>query len=301
MDAAFLIVNGQCHNYCKYCFYNIDQCVRNFDSFNNKNIPHLIRFLRLNHVRELVLTGGDCLHKDYFDSTVDLIKKIKILYPISISLISSAPQLNKNNLKKLEGVGLDLMFISIDSIDIEINDFLRGYTKETLNAINFISKSKIRYNGTIVITSKSYKKVRETYNYLKNNGANEVVMQPVFISDIKDKHNLGLKNISKSDFIELFKLIDNLMKKEGKKRYFDLLKQVYIKKKIMPMICFMGNEKIVIKPNGDITNCFHLDKKLGSIFNPIKIEKNKQKCSNFGEHCISIFAEKYYTDKKWKF
>jgi len=117
----------------------------------------------------------------------------------------------------------------------------------------------------MVISSKSYNQLDRTYNFLKKKGVTEVIMQPIFL-DKTDKYNLDLKTLSKPEFIKLFKNLERLMTKEKKKRYFNLLKKMYIKNKIDPVSCFMNKHKIVIDQKGDIYPCFHISKKLGSIF-----------------------------------
>jgi len=302
MKAAFLIVNSACNNHCLYCFYNSAICLRETANFDIVNIPHLISFLNKNSITELMITGGDCLHDSYFSNTVKIISEVSKKSDAEVHILSSSTNLSVERASTLKKAGLTSVYISIDSIDYSINDFLRGNTKKTLQAITLYRDQGIDIRASVVVSSKSYKTLNETYDFLINSGFSEINIQPCHLSDnFNDRFNLKIEAIPESDLVTLFSQIKNFLINQNKSRYAELLNNMYIyKKSIKSIDCYMGRDKCVIKNDGSVVRCFHDLTELGTIFDDSPIGVLEKPCATIGKHCVSLFSEKYYNQEDVK-
>ncbi len=298
MLSAFLIINSLCSNHCKYCFYNTGHLKRTSSVFDFSKIKKLITFLKEYGINEICLTGGDCLHKSIFNKTLSFVKKMKSsMKNLKVNIISSAVNINEKNIYRLKEAKVDVFFISIDSVNVKTNDFLRGNTIKTLKAIKLLIENNVEVRTISVITAKNIHEVRRTYDTLKKMGVKEIIFQPVFLPlTYSDPFNLRIDNLDRIQIKKLFLCLRNILLEQNKERYYYLLEKLYLKQETINSInCFMGNKKIVIHQNGNVTRCFHDQNVLGNIFDKnLRLPLKFGFCNNFGKKCVSLFAEKYY-------
>jgi MoaA/NifB/PqqE/SkfB family radical SAM enzyme len=239
------------------------------------------KFHELN-VSGIGITGGEPLLRKDLITIIKHITQKKI--PVSIS--SNGYYLsNKDKVKELFDVGLRSIAISLDSINPDIHNRIRGVDDAFSNAVKAfenIVELKNEYPRTsvtlsMVITGSNYGEVVNMVEFAEARGIDGVSFLPAQtmgiehnIADREKKLKLGqhlLNDINKSidKLIELKrdkKPIDNTIK------YLKLLKYFYRNEKL-PVPCYASNSSYYVDPMGFIYPCFAwMEKKkyIGNIY-----------------------------------
>jgi MoaA/NifB/PqqE/SkfB family radical SAM enzyme len=138
----------------------------------------------------------------------DLFRMIKYVSDRKIknTITSNAVLLNKNNLQKLNDCGLDLLKISIDTLNKNNFYKIRGIEnfdtviENIKNARSYNYKFDIRLSFTVLHFN--YYEMSEFINFAADSGFDKVYFQPLlFYNSILKKRDYG--NIDKTDFLKI--------------------------------------------------------------------------------------------------
>jgi MoaA/NifB/PqqE/SkfB family radical SAM enzyme len=123
-------------------------------------------------VDTIYISGGEpLLWKDIF-GFIKLVKENGIM----ATLGTNGTELNQKNVEKLSEIGIDKIFLSLDSHKEEVHNFLRGRDvfRRAVNGLELLNKHKIYTRIDSVLWKENYKDIEEFVNFCKNKGAEEV-------------------------------------------------------------------------------------------------------------------------------
>jgi len=235
------------------------------------------------------LTGGEPLMRG-IDELCYIIKNIKPKRHL-ISLVTNSLLVNEEKLKKLKDAGLDTLQLSIESMNPEINDAIRGvngHFSKVMQAYNLAKKLKLIICFSTVIMHTNFREVKKIIAFAaqNNNYDTFVLLNPISASGAA----IGQT--------ELKLTADDLEK------YHDLLKIGSVRADTIINFsgkagCPGGKERIHITAFGDVITCPHVQISYGNVKNePLK--KIWQRMYNFSylkEYspvCKHAFKQDYY-------
>jgi MoaA/NifB/PqqE/SkfB family radical SAM enzyme len=161
-------VYGKCSLNCKHCSVTKED-------YKNPEIEKYeptLKDMKSLGVDTIYISGGEpLLWKDIFDF-IKLVKENGIM----ATLGTNGTELNQRNVEKLSVIGIDKIFLSLDSHKEEVHNFLRGRDvfRRTLNGLKLLNEHKIYTRIDCVLWKENYKNIEEFVNFCKDNGAEEV-------------------------------------------------------------------------------------------------------------------------------
>lgn len=246
------------------------------------------------------ISGGEPLLEK--EKLIRLIQEIKKYFSY-VSINSNGSLLNKKNLKKLKRAGLDAIKLSFYSLKPKIHNQLKGNPRafeHALKAIKLIPKFDLNLSVGILITSKNIAGIPDLIKFLSPKPHTEIILQPldeVILSSQSKKLNKNyLPNALWPKKIEVKKLFRFLEKNRGLVKNRDLhleeIKKYYLSpEKILKSPCFVGQNSLVVNPDGEIKFCFKHHSlgniKKDSIVRIIKSGATAQKRKNI-KHCRKL-------------
>ena len=298
----FLIVHTMCDLCCKDCFYSKGYEKRDSNKLELKDIELFVQKIYDLKFETIILTGGDPLYSKRKNVTYALVECLK-KRNIKVIINTSGANLTYNDIQILINLRVDRIDFSINSVDEKLNNAERGKYQDTVFAItNLLDSGYKKISTTTVITEENSFKVLETLQWLKLLGVEDVRYQPVFK---QGEQNYSLLRKTMLGCNKLFG-------KEHSNNFLLQCDKAYNEEKPHnKSICMMGKEIFVSDALGNIYPCFHrFDVKLGNIFDDdIELLRDKLKNNNFyskkhncfGKHCVSLFDNGIFWEKKKKY
>lgn len=305
-------ITHQCNLMCKFC--NVP---KGSDSFNEINIDTFIDFLiniKPYILRKeeggfgLVITGGE--------PTLRIQKCMKIIdvcnkYSIPTYLSTNGTLIDKKMAKSIIDIGPSVVSISLDSMDSNIHDFIRGQegaffsTKKGIENLISYKRENIKIMVQTVLNKYNIHSIGDIIEYCGYNSINIFGFQPID-SERKDV-NTKLSYCQPDDVEKLENVII-----EGKKKWPNLKLEPkwYIRliidyfKNVMVLPgwyynmygpCWGGKSYFHIDPYGNVYPCIVTYHKFNSNYNIKKSniisiltngELNCFRRDKFGHHCI---------------
>lgn len=306
-----------CNLNCKYCYarpnftnksMNFEIAKKAIDLYVDKNFT-------------LILAGGEPLLNFPLIEKIYTYVKSNKKYKVKIGLQTNATLIDEEMAKKLSNMDINIG-VSFDG-DIEINEILRGRTKETLRGIEFLALYKKNINLNTVVSNQNIEKLENLIDmayYLGN--INAVGLDLLRISGNCLEENTDLKVVNDED------IYINLKKANERAKFLGRLtdKKIAIReieeaKLRQYNFCYSENycysslgEAMVVTTNGDTYPCSSFvgnkDYYMGNIdgdINIIKLNSGKyEKCDSceYEKICKGccpsrmIFNEKYDVEDK---
>lgn len=271
-EHAQLIITNMCNSRCKHCniwkkYRDNPELLKN--ELTTKEVFRLIDELKDLDVSTMSISGGEpLLRKDLFQ----IIEKIKNDTNIQLNITTNGILLNENTSRKLVGLGLDSINISLDGTE-EIHDRIRGLKifSKIISNIEKIEqiKKELDYNRPIinissVITSYTYSIVK-LYDFLKkhfdvNHGFGSLISTGEIYNLDKSTSIKNINTLKPTDE-DLYRFIKELKKRnfnEKYLKYFELMRKYNIGAFRFPSFfhpCLAGLFNIVITEIGNVLPC----------------------------------------------
>ena len=309
-DFCVVEVSHRCMFRCKMCNY-----WQSKEDPEELNLNHLYRFI--SSLKEFVgipfemnISGGEPLMKKGMLDLVEFIANQGFRF----SMVTNGYLIDKCLAKRIADSGLSFLAISLDSLDENINDFLRGTIgahRKVLEALEFFDTYRGRLqNITLqtIITGKNLDTILDLVKWAKDRQVshsfmaitrpNMVPVDPEWYK--KDEFNfLWPKDISRVLHIldELIKLkksgyrIDNpIGQLERFKLYFS-----DPEKFVRDTPCSLGDGIIHVNPKGDVYLCCEMESvgnikegNIGSIWTSQKAESIREKIRHCQRNCAGM-------------
>lgn len=260
-----------CLNLTYRCNFHCLSCqiwqIKNQKELTTRDWLKIIRELKEILPKEtgIEISGGEPLLEK--EKLIALIKEISKYFDF-VSLNSNGSLLNQKNLLALKRAGLKAIKLSFYSLEEKIHNQLKGNPQayhNALRAIKLAPKFKLKIMAGILITQKNIAGLPQLINFLASKPRVEVILQPldeIFFSPAsKDltKNRLP-RNLwpSKEQIIKLGKYLrQNRKKIKNSKRHLSFIKKYYLNpKSTLQQRCFVGQNNLVIGPNGEVKFCF---------------------------------------------
>lgn len=318
MRSLFLIVNTVCNINCTYCFYTTHYQRRFFSRIQKNKITNFVSKITELKFNEVILTGGEPLHRRWKEETYALIRELK-KRKIKVLINTSATFLNNADLDKIIGLKVDRVDISIDSHISKIHNSQRGRFKDIVAVIKgLISRGYRSISTTTVVTKNNARTLLETILWIRKLGVENVRIQRAFLPTKKEEVLNNRKKIQENDIVKAMRVAKKELNSSHFGAYINLTEAVFKKDtKLLNSLasdafCCMGKKYFVCDPAGDLTPCFHRsDIKLGNLFtdsiskinsmlrnNALTDEEKLPKC--FDAYCVSLFNNPNFWKKKYE-
>ncbi len=277
-DYVELIVNKSCFFKCKMCnIWNLDEKeilqLEDMDYF----LWSLKKMVKIPYT--IYLCGGETLSYKYL---WQVIKKCTD-YGFQTVITTNGYLINEKIVNKLTKAGLNTWVISLDSIDFEVHDKLRGKKcsgKRVIEGINIIKKinPSAEININTIIMEDNLNTIIKTVKWANSNKNIGIihlnaVTSPIAAPHVKDwRTNSKYKGMWPDDSNELCKVIDSLINMKTKnsklinsKDQLELFKRYYRNPEsfVIQGSCHM-HKTISVDADGSINMC-HYFGKIGNI------------------------------------
>lgn len=211
------------------------------------------------------ISGGEALIKK--DLVLSLTSDLKKYFE-TVVLNTNGSMITLEIIHELEKTGLDKLKVSLYSLQADSHNFIRGSEiafKNAIKTVELVSKSKIKLEVGILITSYNINQIPALIDYLYDLGDISIIIQPLdeIIESyqskdmIKNEMVLGLWPEAEKSKV-LFKwLKDNSIKLKNSLANLSAIEEYYLDPKIvLKYRCFAGQRNMVVYPTGDISLCF---------------------------------------------
>jgi len=313
MRFLFLIVNNLCNINCSYCFYTTGYQKRSSLRIHQNKLSEFAAKIAQLKFDEVILTGGEPLHRKWKKETYVLIQELK-KRRIKVILNTSATFLQNKDFNKIIKLKVDRVDISIDSHIPEIHNSQRGRYKDVVRTIKgLISRGYRNITTTTVVTEQNAPTLQDTIRWLYKIGIDDIRIQRPFLPRRKDK----LLDDKKDIISNAMKLAASQLNAPHLNEYLNLTEAAFKKNsrtlnKLKTIaLCRMGKQYFICDAIGNLIPCFHRpDIKLGNLFrdsistikamlknNELTNEKKLPEC--FGTYCVSLFDSPNFWRKKY--
>ncbi|GKX30414.1 heme d1 biosynthesis radical SAM protein NirJ2 [Vallitalea longa] len=167
LRCATMKVTSRCNLRCEFCYEKQD----NRKELSKDQIKHIIKFLKDNGCRTLMISGGEpLLRKDIYE-IIEYASSNKI----KTKLATNGTLLNCSVANRLKESGLDDIYISVG--DMQDSDRLNNFY-QTLKSYIHLSDSDFKI-GVNVITSKTFiNNINQHFNKIINAGIKTIFLIP---------------------------------------------------------------------------------------------------------------------------
>lgn len=265
----YLGLTYNCNLKCKHCY--VDK--KKYKQRTNSEIKNLLKKLSDWGVMKICFTHGESLlRKD----AVDIIFYCQELGLYTV-LLTNGILLKENLASQIKVAGVNKITISLDSLDYEYHDDLRGAkgtAQKAVKAMRVCHKLGIKYSINTTINKSSSTHLRNMVEFALKEGANDIFF-------------LTIRPQSKEEY-NRFEVLDNYfdavakiwkLKKEYRNKitvgFHDPLAIKFLKtsldKEDYPIlvrenVCNAGGPLGAILPNGDVQPCNFLPIKIGNVY-----------------------------------
>ena len=278
-------ITYKCHYKCQYCSAKF-LCKPNKKEMTTEQILDMLKQADKLGIIHYQFTGGEPTLRG-IDELCEIIKKSNPKEHL-ISFVTNALYFNKKDLTKLKKAGLDTIQLSIESLNPEENDKIRGVKgnfKKTIKALRWSQELKLNICLSTVVTHQNIKNINNLLEFSKKEGC----------SLLLNKASSAGKWIDKKEM---------KMHMGDLKLFERLLKIPHTRSDIMfnfrgGMMCPGGIERIYITAYGDVMMCPHVQISYGNVLEEPLENVWKRMCKmphlNYRSRvCKHAFDKKFY-------
>lgn len=280
-----LAITGDCHYKCIFCSaYRIYRKGGPF--LTVKQIDDIWKQCVELGVMHVNLTGGEPFLRD-FDEVIQLITNFNPRYFL-VSLVSNGLNVTRDKLKKLKKAGLDTLQLSIESIDPQKNDEMRGIKGsfcKVIEAVNYAKELRLNVCLNAVFYSENADEIKKLIDFSRK----ERIFLVLNTASAEGKwQGLNTKKLQQRDtniFEEFMRFPhvrhDSSINFSGKRE------------------CPAGKERIHITAYGDVLTCPLVQISYGNVLEePLKeIYKriiSMEHLRRYSRMCKHAFDQEYY-------
>ncbi|MDD5281440.1 MAG: radical SAM protein [Candidatus Omnitrophica bacterium] len=235
----------------------------------------------MNGEKEVVLSGGEpLLHSDI----VEIIRQFS-LKGFKVGMASNGVLIDQAKAGELAGAGLKNIQLSLDSVNKETHDFLRGVPgayEKVLQAAGYLKvhKGKVSVCAQTVISGKNLEELVDTIEFIKDDGRFDAisfmaVTTPFFATIDNDwQENSEFSFLWPCDSKRVDKIIDQIIALKAKGypianpvAQFELFRSYFHqpRKRRQMARCQLGDYVVSIDPSGEVRICCFMDS-VGNIY-----------------------------------
>jgi MoaA/NifB/PqqE/SkfB family radical SAM enzyme len=287
-------VSHRCSLRCKHC--DIWKLPNEKKELTTKQAKFVITQLKkwLGPANINIAGGEPFIRKDMIE-IIDHASKLGL----SITVTSNGHFIDKEAVEKLEKAGLTGINISLDTLDPERYDMLRGCKNglsKALNAIRLLSATKIKVSLATIFMRPNLHELENLVNWAEKEGLQGINFQPIIqnFSQAFNPHWFKSSDLWPDNYPEVVDVVDKLitMKKSGRKIHNSAgqlnLFKVYFENPLKHngMLCRVGDTNFAVDEYGDVRLCFFMGP-IGNILKePPEIIWNSKRANLIREQII---------------
>jgi AdoMet-dependent heme synthase len=266
-------ITNNCNLTCNGCHANGGEDI--YKEMDTNQAKQFIRELaEIKEFKTLIFTGGEPFLRTDLYELIDYSKKIGF-YPI---IASNATLMPDETIKSIKKLGVTGVAVSIDSINPEKHDKLRGLNgcyEEVMNTIERLKKNGLYVQTNLTISKNNVDELEELIMHSDRVNSHVILLyQFITTGRGKDKDDVSLNS---QEFLELIKKTVVLQKSIkpviapiGLPEYWAYLfsqkKNISKRERKFFPGCIAGKGMFYIKPNGDVWPCAFLPVVAGNVF-----------------------------------
>lgn len=298
-----LIVTFKCNFKCRSCsiWQKETQPEMSVEEWRSLANDFKINFGNNTYVE---INGGEALLRK--DVVLPLIQDLKKHFA-SIALNTNGSLIDENTIRELESSGLDLLKLSLYSLEKEVHNNLRGTQQaydRASQALKKLAASKIKTEVGVLITRENIETLPELIKYLRTLENVSIILQPldesVESASSKNKStNVLLENLwpQREQTEKFFNWLQkDLTAIKNSSRNIKAIREYYLQpQSTLHFRCFAGQRNFVIYPNGDTSFCFKgsilgnvRESSLGKILHSKKAMDERRWVANCQKYCRII-------------
>lgn len=264
LQLVYLNLTSRCNLRCRYCCVDAnggEYIPQNTDIDINEWITIIQKVVDYNPKIEFNLMGGEPLVYSDFNKLVDYLNKHSITY--SITTNGAFP----NILEKLKYVPKSTrIMISLDSINPQTNNKLRGKTETVLDSIDLLNSQGYCPSVGIVLSKNNLGDLVDTLRYCENRGLFPLIS---VLENFGRGNSCSELSLDEHEIIEAFKIVEAFYGNyEVARAHFNFCKHVTYSTRFPSRFCGMGKTVLSISSDGNVYPCVNLmldELKLGNL------------------------------------
>lgn len=169
ISTAHIGVSYKCNMRCKHCFVQ----KKNRDDVFYMHYKEIIQKLYDQGLYLLFYTYGEPLCSEKFFEVADYVRSKEICQV----LMTNGSLITDKIISKIKKSGINLVYVSIDSIDEAKHDANRGRSgawEQAVKAIDLLVDNSINTGIACTVTAQNYKEISEIYRFGKDRGINNI-------------------------------------------------------------------------------------------------------------------------------
>jgi MoaA/NifB/PqqE/SkfB family radical SAM enzyme len=292
-----LIITNKCNFKCKMCSFWQKE---NSDELSVDDWRKIVNQLKtvLSKNTFIEISGGEPLLRK--ELVFDLIKELKKNFN-KVALNTNGLLINEETVKELNDAGLDVLKLSLYSLNSTVHNELRGHEaafEHAKKAIKIINQNGLELEIALLLTSKNIKQAQGLISYLQKLPKTSIIIQPLDekVESSKSK-DLAVNSIQselwpESDDVNIFFdwLNKNSLSIKNSPANLKVIREYYLNPEtVLKYRCFAGQRNLVIYPDGNVSFCFKrtpvgnlIKENLKEILSRAKLERLKiKKCSKY--------------------
>lgn len=272
MKTLFWAFTNRCQMRCKYCYYEtglmprLDIEVKASTSFRVlEDLSH--------YFKRIAFTGGEFLLHSNITKVIEYAKSCGL----EVAIITNGLLMNEKIIQNVLVPYVDIVNISFDSIDSDVQNYLRplkdrsGYSHLILSNIKKLSKYRLKFDRINILQTVTRKNISSIMPMIPFCIENDFThyLHPVQINE-SDTHLQHLSLYSCSE-VET-QLLETAFKKWAgddklNLKYTQWILDIISGNKLSSLSCPMGTENFFLNIDGEIYPCFYrFDIAMGNIF-----------------------------------
>lgn len=265
----YWIVTENCNLGCTYCYYNtgLEARVRAPQSTIEQKIELINQFPSF--FDETVFTGGEALiHPDIY-TLIEASKQRNL----RVDLLTNGVLLTPENCQKLVDRQVDCVSVSLDSLDLVVNDEVRGKgarVRQGIENLLGVRSSSMAMEIMMTVTRKNLGSIRPMVDFCKARDIN-LWLDPVEInpniSRLEPLDLMKMTDVERQKFKEEFEYWVAQMGNSSLGAYAQSCLQVVSGQPVAGLTCGMGTDHFVVDVDGVLYPCFsRKDVALGNVY-----------------------------------
>jgi len=266
-------ITGSCQLRCRYCFYETGMIKRPVSSVDASHARRVIPQLT-SHFAEVTLTGGETLLNVSFWDIVRMARSAGM----AVCFLTDGIRLDAACVDQALRHGVTRVAISLDSLDIEVNESLRSprallnSTTETIieNVMAMAKRPELRLPVTVIQTvcRSNIDSVRPMIQFCRRLELDLLIHPAGMPSSCPHVSDIRLESCSPKEKLELERaMLEWADGHEARTKYTRLAMSFVRGQTSVEVACPMGSRHFFLDADGTLSPCFHRrDLQLGNIY-----------------------------------
>lgn len=197
-------LTDRCNLSCIHCYYNSNRRIDG--ELTTQQALNIIEQMAKMKVFEAYLTGGEALLRDDWPILIKSLREKNI----QVGIITNGTQIDSRVAKKLAGLKVKWVQISIDGANPAVHDKVRGLAggwQKSIDAIRYLRENKVRTHVSFVPTSLNFRDVKNVIALCAKMGLEYFVTDMLVLTG-RAAMNFANVRLNTKEYDEFFGLLE---------------------------------------------------------------------------------------------